>query len=72
MTPGKALKMHMSLLSDYEKGEILDYPQIYYLGLSATKIKGTPLQEHNFGFDCNRPTAPEPARLLSNVSSPLS
>jgi hypothetical protein len=38
LTAGKALQMHMSSLSDYEKGEILDYKEIYYLGLESKKI----------------------------------
>jgi hypothetical protein len=32
----------MNQLTDYEKGEILDYKQIYFLGIGAAKIKGTP------------------------------
>ena len=30
---GKALKLYMGSLSDYEKREILDYRQVYFLGL---------------------------------------
>ena len=44
----------MQFLTDYEKGEILDYKQIYFLGLNAKKIKGSPLQAHNFGYDDER------------------
>lgn len=43
LTPAKALKLFMQYLTDYEKGEILDYKQIYFLGLNAKKIKGSPL-----------------------------
>jgi hypothetical protein len=32
----------MNHLTDYEKGEILDYKQIYYVGVGAKKIKGSP------------------------------
>lgn len=35
ITPAKALKLFMNQLTDYEKGEILDYKQIYYLGIGA-------------------------------------
>lgn len=35
MKPGKALKLFLNQLADYEKGEILDYQEVYYLGLTA-------------------------------------
>ena len=54
ITPAKALKLFMNQLTDYEKGEILDYKQIYYLGIGASKIKGTPQQPYNFGYDDER------------------
>jgi len=38
MRPGKALKLFLNQFSDYEKGEILDYQEIYFLGLKAQKI----------------------------------
>ena len=44
----------MANLSDYEKGEILDYKEIYFLGLNSPKIKGSPLLPHNYGFDDDR------------------
>jgi dual specificity tyrosine-phosphorylation-regulated kinase 2/3/4 len=37
-------------LTDYEQGEILDYKQIYHVGLKAKKIHGSLLQD-NFGYD---------------------
>ncbi len=40
----KAIKLFISHLTDYEKGEILDYKQVYYLGIGAKKIKASPLQ----------------------------
>ena len=49
--PGKALSLYKNQLSDYEKGEILDYPKIWFLGLEADKIKASPLQKHNYGYD---------------------
>lgn len=33
MKPDRALKLFMNQLSDFERGEILDYPEIYFLGL---------------------------------------
>lgn len=44
----------MGKLSDYEKGEILDYKQIFFLGLESDKIKGSPLKAHNYGYDDDR------------------
>lgn len=41
-------------LSDYEKIEIQNYQEVYFLGLEATKIKATSLLGHNFGFDDER------------------
>ena len=35
MRPGKALKLFLNQLTDYEKGEILDYQEIYFVGLQA-------------------------------------
>ena len=35
-------------------GEILDYQQVYFLGLNAKKIKGSPAYEYNYGFDDER------------------
>ena len=35
MSAGKALKLFMSQLTDYEKGEILDYKQIYFMGIGC-------------------------------------
>jgi dual specificity tyrosine-phosphorylation-regulated kinase 2/3/4 len=51
MKPGKALKLFLTQLTDYEKGEILDYQDIYFLGLGAPKIHGSPKEEHNYGYD---------------------
>jgi hypothetical protein len=33
----------MQDLTDYEKGEILDSKEIYFVGTEAQKIKGSPL-----------------------------
>lgn len=52
-TAAKALKHFMKELTDYEKGEILDFKQIYFIGKrkEAKKIKGNPLYPYNFGYD---------------------
>jgi dual specificity tyrosine-phosphorylation-regulated kinase 2/3/4 len=38
-------------LTDYEKGEILDYPEVYFLGVGAQKVKGSPKSDFNHGYD---------------------
>lgn len=42
ISPTRAIKLFMKELTDYEMGEILDYQQVYFLGLEAQKIKGSP------------------------------
>jgi dual specificity tyrosine-phosphorylation-regulated kinase 2/3/4 len=54
MTPAKALKHFMAFLTDYEKGEILDYKQVYFLGIESKKIKGSPIHPFNSGYDDER------------------
>lgn len=54
MTPAKVLKNHMEDLTDYEQGEILDFPQIWYFGAGAQKIRGTSAAGNNHGYDDER------------------
>lgn len=51
MTAAKALKSYMDALNDHEKGEILDYKNIYTIGLGAEKIKASILKQPNYGYD---------------------
>ena len=52
MKPGKAIKTFGKHLTDFEKGEILDFKQVYYLGQNCpNKIKASPLSGINSGFD---------------------
>ena len=48
-----ALKQYLQYLSKYEQGEILNYNELYYLGMKANKIQGDPSLE-NYGFDDDR------------------
>lgn len=48
---GQALRNYMDKLSDYEKGEILDYRKIWFIGLEADKLDGSPLKPYNYGYD---------------------
>ena len=41
MTPGAALKLHLDTLSDYERGEIIEYTEIYCTGHGADKVRAT-------------------------------
>ena len=40
ITPAKCLKHFGKYVTDYERTEILDFPQIFYFGEGANKIKG--------------------------------
>ena len=64
MTPAKCLKYFgQKELTEYEKVEILDFPQVYYFGEGAKKVKAVPepeknqvqttgeQEDYNFGFD---------------------
>jgi len=54
MTPAKVLKYHMEDLTEYEQGEILDFPQIWYFGAGAPKIRGTSAATNNHSYDDER------------------
>lgn len=47
------LKNFSGVMTKYEQAEVLDYADIYYLGLKAQKIKPNP-SENNLGFDDDR------------------
>jgi len=47
-----ALRYYSALLTEYEKKEILDFPEVYFLGApTAQKIQGSAQLEHNYGYD---------------------
>eukprot|EP01025_Chloroclados_australasicus_P019057 TRINITY_DN2023_c0_g1_i2.p1 TRINITY_DN2023_c0_g1~~TRINITY_DN2023_c0_g1_i2.p1 ORF type:complete len:782 (-),score=73.05 TRINITY_DN2023_c0_g1_i2:2070-4415(-) len=55
MTPAQALQRFRGDLTDYEQSEILQYPNIYYLGRGSDKIRGNPnATSNNFGYDDER------------------
>uniref|UniRef100_A0A7S0FKN1 dual-specificity kinase n=1 Tax=Pyrodinium bahamense TaxID=73915 RepID=A0A7S0FKN1_9DINO len=54
MTPAKVLKYHIEELTDYEQGEILDFPQVWYFGSGASKIRGTSCAANNHSYDDER------------------
>jgi dual specificity tyrosine-phosphorylation-regulated kinase 2/3/4 len=55
MTPATALKLHRDHLTEYEQSEVLEYPQIWYTGAGAQKVRGSPVTgNHNHGYDDDR------------------
>lgn len=50
MTPKKALQTFNDILTDYEQSEMLN-KTIYFIGPKAEKIKGSVMNDHNFGYD---------------------
>lgn len=51
LTPQDALRLYRNKLTEFEQTEILDYPEIWYLGLDATKVQGRLGSAQNNGFD---------------------
>jgi hypothetical protein len=47
--PGKAIQLFKNILTEYEKGEILNYREIFYAGEHAgvKKLKGSLLKDNN-------------------------
>lgn len=55
MTAATALKYHCSSLSDFEQSEVLEYPQVWFTGPNANKIRASPQTgNYNHGFDDER------------------
>ncbi|KAI5105506.1 dual specificity tyrosine-phosphorylation-regulated kinase 4 isoform X3 [Silurus meridionalis] len=51
MSPTAALKHFQSQLTEYEQEEIMDYTEIWYLGLDTKKIQGCQGSAQNSGYD---------------------
>lgn len=51
MTPEQALKIYGNKLTKFEQTEILNYPQIYYVGENAKKVQAVAGSQYNNGFD---------------------
>lgn len=47
----EALKLYRGKLTAFEQTEILDYPEIWFLGLEAKKVEGEPGSAQNNGYD---------------------
>ena len=53
ITAEEALDKYSSLLTSYEQKEILDYKEIYYLGVHSKKVRSNKSPVSNYGFDLN-------------------
>ena len=51
ISPQEALIRYKSFLNEYEKDEILSFPEIYYVGKANRKLIADPENELNYGFD---------------------
>ena len=51
ISPKKALLLYKPLLTKYEREEIYDFPDIYYLGRTSSKSISNNNPENNFSFD---------------------
>lgn len=54
MSPAEALAIYDKLLSRYERREILEYDEVYFLGVAAQKIDAPVADGQNFGYDDER------------------
>jgi len=54
LTPAKVLKYHIDELTEYEQGEVLDFPQIWYFGAGSQKLRGTSGAANNHSYDDER------------------
>ncbi|GFT22012.1 dual specificity tyrosine-phosphorylation-regulated kinase 4 [Trichonephila clavipes] len=51
LTPQESLAYYGSRLNKYERAEVAQYPQVWYLGLDASKIDGELRGAQNCGYD---------------------
>ncbi len=51
VSPAEALKLYGDRLTGYEQSEILDYSEIWFLGLEAKKVAGAQGASPNCGYD---------------------
>ncbi|XP_021432888.2 dual specificity tyrosine-phosphorylation-regulated kinase 4-like [Oncorhynchus mykiss] len=51
MSPAEVLKAFKDRLTEHEQEEVMDYSEVWYLGLDAKKMEGSPSLPHNSGYD---------------------
>ncbi|KAI9598519.1 kinase-like domain-containing protein [Syncephalis fuscata] len=54
MPPQELLRFYSDKLTPYERGEVLEYPNVYFFGRKSTKASSAQTTAHNFGFDDER------------------
>jgi len=57
MTAAHCLRHHRDALNEYEQSEVLEYPQVWFLGAAAGKVRGVPGPAgaaNNHGYDDER------------------
>ncbi len=52
MKPLDTIRHYGKMLTEFERTEILEYPDVYFIGKQGVaKIQGSPHLEFNFGYD---------------------
>jgi len=52
MKPLDTIRHYGKMLTEFERTEILEYPDVYFIGKQGvSKIQGSPHLEFNFGYD---------------------
>ncbi|XP_057309135.1 dual specificity tyrosine-phosphorylation-regulated kinase 4-like [Hydractinia symbiolongicarpus] len=51
LTPAASMKLYKDRLTTFEQAEILDYTEVWYLGVDSKKIEGVPGAPMNNGYD---------------------
>ena len=58
LSAAQVLKHHRHLLTEFEQSEVLEYPQVFFLGAAAHKLRGVPgpggAAQNNHGYDDER------------------
>ena len=70
MTPEYALKEFGHKLTPFEKNEILEYPEVWFLGMEARKTEGVPGAAQNAGTNCEYCCFTPQAGLMLSVRIP--
>ena len=51
LSPQQAIKEYGHKMTGYEKKEVLEYPEVWFLGTESKKIEGVPGGSQNCGYD---------------------
>lgn len=61
MTPAQVLREQAHRLTAFEQSEVLEYPQVYFIGAGADKVKASPVE--------GAPAMPLPTPLPADQST---